>query len=97
LTAAQNLVISKDALDALSNLAKPELDRASKKPVVAVPVKGNRVVGASGMSPASDQTPSGDGAPSDADAAPESDEPKQSDTSGSEAAPEAEESEGGES
>ena len=35
LTAAQNLVISQDALDALSNLAKSEVDRASKKPVVA--------------------------------------------------------------
>jgi large subunit ribosomal protein L4 len=41
ITAAQNLVISQDALDALSKLAKPEVDRSSKKPVIAVPVKAN--------------------------------------------------------
>lgn len=64
LTAAQNIVISKDALDALSSLAKPELDRTSKKPVVAVPVKGNGparrpkfVRAASNTAPASTATP----------------------------------------
>ncbi|MFY9488331.1 MAG: 50S ribosomal protein L4 [Solirubrobacterales bacterium] len=37
LTAAQNLVISKDALDSLSNLASTEITRESKKPVLAHP------------------------------------------------------------
>ncbi|MFY9265786.1 MAG: 50S ribosomal protein L4 [Solirubrobacterales bacterium] len=37
LTAAQNLVISKDALESLGNLASTEVDRASKKPVHNVP------------------------------------------------------------
>lgn len=41
LTAAQNLVISQDALDALAALAKTEVDRSSKKPVEAVPVREN--------------------------------------------------------
>jgi large subunit ribosomal protein L4 len=36
LTAAQNVVISEDALDALSTLASNEIKRDSKKPVIAV-------------------------------------------------------------
>lgn len=41
LTAAQNVVISQDALEALANLAKTEVDRSSKKPVEEVPVREN--------------------------------------------------------
>jgi len=37
LTAAQNLVISQDALEALTAIAAPEIDRASKKPIEAIP------------------------------------------------------------
>lgn len=41
LTAAQNVVISQDALEALAALAKTDVDRASKKPVLEVPVREN--------------------------------------------------------
>jgi large subunit ribosomal protein L4 len=37
LTAAQNVVISEDALESLAAIAGTELNRASKKPIVAVP------------------------------------------------------------
>jgi hypothetical protein len=38
ITSAQNLIISQDALEVLSNLASSTIDRASKKPIKAVPV-----------------------------------------------------------
>ncbi len=37
LTAAQNVVISEDALETLAKMAGADLDRSSKKPIVAVP------------------------------------------------------------
>lgn len=52
ITAAQNLVISQDALESLSNLAKTEVDRSSKKPVIAVPTKGSAAPRAKGAKPA---------------------------------------------
>src|SRR4051794_22099692 len=62
LTSAQNLIISQDALEALSNLASTEIDRASKKPVKAVAVgkrppnpkfvSGNSARASDGASPA---------------------------------------------
>ncbi|MGH2905445.1 MAG: 50S ribosomal protein L4 [Solirubrobacterales bacterium] len=80
-TAAQNLVISQEALEALSSLATSELDRSSKKPIEAVPVKAATEAKSSssrkpraseGDSPAGDPPVAEEEAP--ADAAPSSDE-----------------------
>lgn len=86
LTAAQNLVISQDALEALAALAKTEVDRSSKKPVEEVPVRENnnrwiREVKPRGSSTASataaaaeDVSPAGDATEDDSSAAAEAEE-----------------------
>lgn len=80
LTAAQNLVISQDALAALATLAKPEVDRSSKKPVVAAGVGAAKSAAASAeASPAAE--PADDG-PADASDAPAPDSDSASEKEG---------------
>ncbi|MBI4897489.1 MAG: 50S ribosomal protein L4 [Actinobacteria bacterium] len=51
ITAAQNLVISQDALESLKSLANTEVDRASKKTVEAVAVRGAKAAPAAKAAP----------------------------------------------
>lgn len=60
ITAAQNLVISQDALEALSSLAQSAVDRSPKKPIVAVGVKSSAAAGSGNAKPPADAEPVAD-------------------------------------